>query len=1033
MCNVWCLEFSELVLPYIGHEEKTLEVGSRDVNGSTRQIFAPRSTTYVGVDLFNGPGVDRIIDVKDLTKNFAPGSFDIVTSTEMLEHCADWQDALFQMASVLHQDGLLMITTRSPGFELHDYPADYWRFSLQDFEEIFSPIGDILELKSDMTLGWPCGVGVLLRRKADDQQLETWYRTIRQRTTFSMLDQAGNNAVERIIFDQYSRYKACSELLHKTGFDPGSTVLDIGSGPECLFGQFMTDAVMTYVDPLIPTGSDHGRITGSVFTNELDEKYFDCVSAVDVFEHVPPEHRLAFLERCSSLSKKVLILGFPTSDSSDAAQTDKAIDEQYRAIFGHDYSWLEEHYKFGLPSLEETKKQLGELGWHVQSVGHGHAPWLKELLGFVICIWDIPALHDVVLKISEKFNRELYPFDFRPPFYRQFLIATREPVPALSAPALPDAIPAPDDLFKELMEQAHNLYLATSIRQFDGLNKAMEKQDATIVDLNEKIQEVSVWGAGLNAALVERDATIFQLNTQIAEVSQWASTLNVSLSERDSVIAELSDQINEVSASANILSSFATQCSQEAAGSVGAMSLSLAEKHAELMRLSDWADSMRRELEQRNASIFYKAGAGLRGLKKSIRRRLSSSVVGDLIRHVRDRRRYRHTKVTFDEVRASLHANGGKLIITFPIITWDFRWQRPQHIVTRLRNQGHAILYVAMSVAALGRKCRSQTEAGTLLAFNQLDRDIQQVWLHSAGNINVYNDSIAGDDLHNLACGLGAAIAALKPTSIHYLIQFPGWWPVAERLRGQHGGKVIFDCMDDHAGFSTNSAQALQTEEHLIRQADLVITSSKLLEEKVHVLNPRTIQVKNGTEFEHFHAPRHNGELDHLSGHPIIGYYGAISDWFDMQIVAHCATAHPDWHFVLIGATFGADLMPVKDLANVHFLGEKKYAELPGYLAYFDVCTIPFKVIPLTLATNPVKFYEYMSAGKPVVSVALPELLPYRDDCYLADDAYQFDLLLQQALAEKDNPHKIERRQQLARENSWDSRAEAIVAAMRNL
>ncbi len=97
-----------------------------------------------------------------------------------------------------------------------------------------------------------------------------------------------------MIFDQYSRYKACSDLLRQTDFVEGNSVLDIGSGPECLFGQFIPDAKMTYVDPLIPSGSGQGYVTGNVFTDELDGQSFDCVSTVDVLEHVPPEHRKHF-------------------------------------------------------------------------------------------------------------------------------------------------------------------------------------------------------------------------------------------------------------------------------------------------------------------------------------------------------------------------------------------------------------------------------------------------------------------------------------------------------------------------------------------------------------------------------------------------------------------------------------------------------------------------------------------------------------------------------------------------------------------
>ena len=95
----------------------------------------------------------------------------------------------------------------------------------------------------------------------------------------------------------------------------------------------MTDATMNYVDPLIQIGSGLRRIKGDIFSKELDDCSFDCVSAVDVLEHIPLDHRQAFLERFSSLGKNTLILGFPTSDSTDAQETDKAIDDQISRYF----------------------------------------------------------------------------------------------------------------------------------------------------------------------------------------------------------------------------------------------------------------------------------------------------------------------------------------------------------------------------------------------------------------------------------------------------------------------------------------------------------------------------------------------------------------------------------------------------------------------------------------------------------------------------------------------------------------------------
>jgi glycosyltransferase involved in cell wall biosynthesis/uncharacterized coiled-coil protein SlyX len=889
---------------------------------------------------------------------------------------------------------------------------------------------------------------------------------------------------QNIIFDQYSRYKACSDLLHLAGFVEGNSVLDVGSGPECLFGQFMADARMTYVDPLILSGSGLGRITGNIFDGELDGQSFNCVSAVDVLEHVPPEHRQAFMERMSSLGTNTLILGFPTSDSSDAFETDRAINDQYRAGFGLDYPWLEEHYRFGLPSLTETVEQLNHLGWHCQSVGHGHAPWLRDLLSFVVCAWDIPSLKNLVLEISEKFNSELYSYDFRPPCYRQFVIASRSPLPSINLADSSSKSVDEEKVFRALMEDAYRKYFPVSIRQMAASKDAVAERDAEILQLNGKIQEVSDWATDLNAVLAGRDAEILQLHVKVKEMSDKATDLNAVLAGRDAEILQLHVKVKEMSDKATDLnavladrdveilqlnvkiqdlsessklleeqvqnmpiadlnSNHADQIdslnqvlawqdvtSAKLSQKIEDQERALADKHAELMKMSDWAYGMMQELKYRNTALHVKLINKAANVKSTILERLANSILGDMVRYMRNIRRCRSDMVSLDTVRQALAGRDGHLIITFPIIDWDFRWQRPQQIVTRLRDRGNCVLYLAMSLTPLRRRFRSTKEAGTLLGFNELSHHIQQVWLHSACQINIYTDPLEGDDLLNISLGLEFLLQELKPNSIDYLIQFPGWWPVAKKLKELFGGRVVFDCMDDHAGFSTNTAQALETEQDLIRRADLVIVSSAILEDRCRMLNCNISHTKNGTEFEHFADPQKNGLLDHLADRPIIGYYGAISDWFDMEIVAYCAWQRPKWHFVLIGATTGANLDPVAGMSNVHFLGEKPYQALPGYLAYFDVCTIPFKLIPLTLATNPVKFYEYLSAGKPVVSVALPELLPYGDDCYIASDTPDFLVQVEKALAERNDHEKVLRRLQLARENSWDARVEIILASL---
>lgn len=139
-----------------------IEVGSQDVNGTPRQAIIPHGPRkYVGVDFEHGKGVDLVMDVKDITSYFGVESFDAVVSTEMLEHAPDWRVAVDQMKDVLRPKGILLLTTRSPGFPYHGFPHDYWRFTIQDFKEIFSDM-EILHLDLDP---YPNSPGVFLKAR----------------------------------------------------------------------------------------------------------------------------------------------------------------------------------------------------------------------------------------------------------------------------------------------------------------------------------------------------------------------------------------------------------------------------------------------------------------------------------------------------------------------------------------------------------------------------------------------------------------------------------------------------------------------------------------------------------------------------------------------------------------------------------------------------------------------------------------------------------------------------------------------------
>src|SRR5262249_51192775 len=144
------------------------------------------------------------------------------------------------------------------------------------------------------------------------------------------------------------------------------------------------------------------------------------------------------------------------------------------------------------------------------------------------------------------------------------------------------------------------------------------------------------------------------------------------------------------------------------------------------------------------------------------------------------------------------------------------------------------------------------------------------------------------------------------------IVQLPFWWETAKRARANFAWPVVYDCLDNHAGFSTNRKDMLKAEDELLASADLVISSSAPLESVARQRNSNVLLLRNACDYEHFAASR-----PARNQRPVVGYYGAIADWFDSDLVADLAERRPDWDFVLIGSTFSADLRRLSRLANV--------------------------------------------------------------------------------------------------------------------
>ncbi len=348
-------------------------------------------------------------------------------------------------------------------------------------------------------------------------------------------------------------------------------------------------------------------------------------------------------------------------------------------------------------------------------------------------------------------------------------------------------------------------------------------------------------------------------------------------------------------------------------------------------------------------------------------------------------------------------------IFCFPIIDWHYRYQRPQQLMSRLGKRGRRVFWVAPWFRG----------AGPLVDVQPLAPGVWQLSLRGP-DMDLYGEAPAEAAVDAIVSGLMDLARQVDVSRAIQVVELPFWWPVARRLREQSGWFLVYDCMDDHAGFSFHSADATALEAGLIRGADVVLASSRPLQTKIARSNREAILVRNACDYEHFASVTRQG-----SDRPVIGYYGAIADWFDSDLVADLAERQPGWDFFLVGSTFAADVSRLRNLPNIRLVGERPYAELPRWLSRFDVALLPFRRTPLTEATNPVKAYEIMAAGLPLVSVPLPEIVEFGDLVRLASTPAEFERQIQAELADRDE-NLVERRRAFARQQTWDDRVRLL-------
>ncbi len=359
---------------------------------------------------------------------------------------------------------------------------------------------------------------------------------------------------------------------------------------------------------------------------------------------------------------------------------------------------------------------------------------------------------------------------------------------------------------------------------------------------------------------------------------------------------------------------------------------------------------------------------------------------------------------------------GMRTIIVFSHLRWNFVYQRPQQLLSRLAQFYH-VLFVEEPTLHEGAPHLTLSTPAPNVTLCQPQTPVPAPGFHD-------------DQLAVLQSLLSEVTPEPDPIVWFYT-------PMALPLLAQlHPHLVVYDCMDELAAFKNPPKQLLQREAALLARADLVFAGGPSLFEAKRARHPNTHCFASSVDVVHFEQAldRNNNHPAHLNiGTPRLGYYGVIDERFDPGLVAALADAHSHWQIVLVGPVLKIDPASLPQRQNIHYLGQQPYQALPHFLAGWDVCLMPFALNEATRFISPTKVLEYMAAQLPIVSTAIADVVkPYGDLVAIADDAAGFVRACEEALAStpEQRAARAARMAAVVAATSWDATVEQMRALL---
>jgi glycosyltransferase involved in cell wall biosynthesis len=323
-------------------------------------------------------------------------------------------------------------------------------------------------------------------------------------------------------------------------------------------------------------------------------------------------------------------------------------------------------------------------------------------------------------------------------------------------------------------------------------------------------------------------------------------------------------------------------------------------------------------------------------------------------------------------------------IVVFSHLRWDFVFQRPQHLLSRLA-QHYPVLFV------------EEPEYDDGAPFMQRSSPVPNVTVCRA-HTPIHAHGFHDEQLRLLQ----PMVAQLAPPGEEVVAWF--YTPMAlPLLQALQPALVVYDCMDELASFRNPPKQLLQRESALLSIADLVFAGGPSLYEAKKHRHPNVHCFSSSVDVGHFQQALDRARAhpqQEAIPHPRLGFYGVLDERFDPELVGAVADAHPEWQIVLAGPVVKIDPERLPKRANIHYLGQQSYDRLPDLLAGWDVCLMPFAINEATRFISPTKVLEYMAAQLPIVSTPIADVVnPYGHVVAIAHDARAFAAACEAALA----------------------------------